>query len=170
MNPSSAPYWVEPLKDHDRTTFVCGIYELDRYFHHQASQDMRRHVAAPFVLVDESKTVVGYYTLSAYGIRPEELPPQVAKKLPHYPLIPATLLGRLAIHRDHQGKQLGRFLLMDALYRSWANAAEIASIGVVAEAYDDSASQFYSRHQFISLIDHPNKLFIAMATIKSAFA
>ncbi len=31
---------------------------------------------------------------------------------------------------------------MDALYRSWKNAAEVASIGVVAEAYDESAQAF----------------------------
>jgi GNAT superfamily N-acetyltransferase len=157
------------LGDHDRTSFVCGIYELDRYFHHQATQDARRKVAAPFVLLDEGKKVLGYYTLSAYSVQLAELPPDLSKKLPKYPLLPATMLGRLAIHREYQGKKLGQFLLMDALYRSWKNTTEVASMGVVAEAYDDSAREFYLRHSFISLAGHPNKLFIAMKTIKTAF-
>ena len=62
-----------------------------------------------------------------------ELPPHLAKKLPKYPLI-ATFLGKLAGSREHQGPKFGRLLLMDALHRSWQNTAQIASIGVVAEA------------------------------------
>jgi predicted GNAT family N-acyltransferase len=163
-------YSVEPLGDHDRSSFFCGVPELDRYFDHQAGQDARRKVAAPFVMVDPSGKIMGYYTLSSYGIRPTELPPQIAKKLPKYPLIPTTLLGRLAISREYQGQKLGRLLLMDALHRSWKNTSEVASVGVVAEAYDENARAFYARHEFISLADHPLKLFIAMGTIQKAFA
>ena len=171
MSPSpSVPYAFEPLGDHDRASFSCGIPELDNYLRLQARQDAKRRVAAPFVMVDSARRVVGYYTLSAYGIRLTDLPPEAAKKLPKYPLIPATLLGRLAIDSEHKGKKLGRVLLMDALWRSWKNTAEIASVGVVAEAYDEAARAFYLHHEFIPLAEHPQKLFIAMATIEKAFA
>jgi predicted GNAT family N-acyltransferase len=163
------PYSFEPLGDHDRTAFTCGIVELDDYFRQQAGQDAKRKVAAPFVMLDPKRRIVGYYTLSSYGIRSTELPPAVAKKLPKYPLIPATLLGRLAISRDHQGQKLGRLLLMNALHRSWKNTTEVASVGVVAEAIDNTARDFYLHHEFIPLLEHPRKLFIAMDTIKKAF-
>jgi len=163
-------YFVEPLGRHDRLTFSCGVPDLDQYLHVQAGQDAKRKVAAPFVLVDGLGNVAGYYTLSAYAIRVGELPPDVARKLPKYPLIPATLLGRFAISQAHQGRRLGRFLLMDALFRSWKNAAEVASVGVVAEAYDDAVRDFYLRHEFVPLQDQPRKLFIAMRTIQKAFA
>ena len=169
MTSSPASYSFEPLADHDRTAFACGITELDTYFRQQASQDAKRKVAAPFVMVDSKGGILGYYTLSAYGVRCAELPFAVAKKLPKYPLIPATLLGRLAVSRAHQGQKLGRLLLMDALYRSWKNTTEIASVGVVAEAIDDSAHKFYLHHEFIPLLEHPHKLFIAMATLTKAF-
>jgi hypothetical protein len=65
---------------------------------------------------------------------------------------------------------MGTMLLMDALYRSWKNTVEIASIGVVAEAIDDADRKFYLHHEFISLQEHPRKLFIAMQTIQKAFA
>ncbi len=58
---------------------------------------------------------------------------------------------------------------MDALYRSWKNTTEVASAGVVAEAIDASAREFYLHHEFIPLLEHPRKLFIAMGTIKRAF-
>lgn len=159
----------EALADHDRTVFVCGVPELDDYLHRQANQDAKRKVAAPFVMIDRARRILGYYTLSAYGVRVAELPADLARKLPRYPLIPTTLLGRLAVDRDHRGQKLGKLLLMDALHRSWKNSTEIASVGVVAEAIDEAARNFYLRHEFIALADNPRKLFLAMRTIEKAF-
>ena len=170
MSALPSSYSFEALADHDRSSFSCGVPELDNYLRQQASQDARRKVAAPFVMVDQARDIVGYYTLSAYGIRAAELPVELARKLPKYPLMPATLLGRLAVSQRHRGQKLGKMLLMDALYRSWKNTAEIASVGVVAEAIDDAARDFYLHHEFIPLAEHPRKLFIAMKTIQKAFA
>lgn len=163
-------YLVAPLDPgHDRTAFYSGIPELDRYLHQQAGQDLRRKAAAPFVLLDARGSIVGYYTLSAYSIQVSDLPPALAKKLPRYPRLPATLLGRLAVAKSHQGRQLGRYLLVDALQRSWKASAEVASIGVVVDAIDDAALAFYRHHEFEPLSGHANKLFLAMATIEKAF-
>jgi hypothetical protein len=163
-------YSVEPLGDRDRASFSCGVPELDQYLRVQAGQDAKRKVAAPFVLVDAEGRVAGYYTLSAYAVRLAELPRDMARRFPKYPLIPATLLGRLAVRQVHQRRKLGRYLLMDALFRSWTSTAAIASAGVVAEAVDDAARAFYLRHEFIPLVDQPRKVFLAMRTIQKAFA
>jgi predicted GNAT family N-acyltransferase len=163
-------YRVEPLAaSHDRTAFHSGVPELDRYIHHQAGQDARRKVAAPFVMLDSSGSILGYYTLSAYSIQLGELPEPVARRLHRYPLLPATLLGRMAIGSTCRGQNPGRFLLMDALHRSWRNTSEVASVGVVVEALDETARSFYLHHEFVPLQDHPNKLFLAMVTIEKAF-
>jgi predicted GNAT family N-acyltransferase len=159
----------EPLGDHDRSSFHCGVPELDRYLHTRAGQDAKRKVAAPFVMIDEARRILGYYTLSAYGIKLTELPPGMQKMLPKYPLLPATLLGRLAVSASHRGMKLGRLLLMDALHRSWKNTAEIASVGVVADAKDEAALEFYLHHEFMSLADHPKKLFVSMVTLQRVF-
>jgi predicted GNAT family N-acyltransferase len=92
------------------------VSEFDHYLHRQAGQDARRKVAAPFVMVGENNAIVGYYTLSAYSVHLGELPDAIAKKLPRYPLLPSTLLGRLAIRSSSRGQNLGRFLLLDALH------------------------------------------------------
>jgi len=129
----------------------------------------KRRVATPFVLVDAPGSNLGYYTLSAYGVRLETLPSAISKRLPRYPLIPATLLGRLAVSSAARGRRLGKLLLMDALYRSLRNTAAVASKGVIVDALDDAARAFYLQHEFIPLLDHPNRLFLAMATIEKAF-
>src|SRR5580693_3863848 len=85
---------------------------LDRFLQEQVGQDLRRACALPFVLVPQrhATSILGYYTLSSYGIEIGELPADVVKKLPRYPLIPATLLGRLAVDRRQQGLGIGEFL------------------------------------------------------------
>jgi GNAT superfamily N-acetyltransferase len=152
---------------HDRSTFASGIEPLDRYFRTQAGQEARKNIAAPFVLVLADGSVGGYYTLSATAVKLTELPADVARRLPRYPLVPATLLGRLAVDRRHQRKGYGRFLLADALYRTVRN--EIASFAVVVEAKDDAARRFYERESFLPFPDQPMKLFRPTADIAALF-
>ncbi len=75
-------------------------------------------MAALFVLLLPDGAIGGYYTLSSTSVQLAELPAQTVRKLPRYPLVPATLLGRLAVDRRQQGKGYGRFLLADALHRA----------------------------------------------------
>ena len=124
-------------------------------------------IAAPFVLVLADGSVGGYYTLSATAVKLADLPADVARRLPKYPLVPATLLGRLAVDRQHQGKGYGRFLLADALGR--AVRSEIASFAVVVNAKDEAARRFYERESFLPLPDQPMKLYRPMADIAVLF-
>jgi len=164
-------YLIEPLgSEHNRAAFCCGVEKLDRYLQKQAGQDARNYVAAPYVLFEKtSNTVIGYYTLSGTSIVAEELPTKIAKKLPRYPSLPATLLGRLAVDKNYRGKRLGEELLMDALYRSLSHANSIASMAVVVDAKDEKARSFYERYEFIQFPDRPNRLFLPMNTIVKMF-
>lgn len=162
-------YVIEPFsKDrHDRSNFSCAIEPLDRYLREQADQDRKKRIAAPFVLVEEGQpNVLGYYTLSAFSIHLEQLPPAVARRLPHYPDVPATLLGRLAVNQVHQGQRLGEFLLMDALYRSLGQSNKVASFAVVVDAINENARSFYLHFEFLPFPDRPDRLFLPMKTIE----
>ncbi|QGM97465.1 GNAT family N-acetyltransferase [Methylocystis parvus] len=159
---------VEPLtSNHDRSGFESGVEPLDRYFRTHAGQDARKNMAAPFVFALPDGAIAGYYTLSSTSVQLAELPDQTLRKLPRYPLVPATLLGRLAVDRRHQGKGYGRFLLADALYR--AARSEIASFALLVPAKDDGARRFYERESFLPFPEQPMKLFRPMADIKRLF-
>ena len=159
---------VEALgPQHVRGAFASGVEPPDRYLRTQAGQDARKNIAAPFVLVLPDGAIGGYYTLSATAVKLTELPPDVARRLPRYPLVPATLLGRLAVDRNHQGRLYGRFLLADALFR--AVRSQIASFAVVVDAKDDAARRFYQRESFLPLPDQPLRLFRPMADIAKLY-
>jgi predicted GNAT family N-acyltransferase len=161
---------IEPLgQKHDRAAFSCGVEMLDNYLQKQASQDAKKHAAAPFVLTPAGRTVAGYYTLSQYTIDLGVVPEEVAKKLPKYPLVSATLLGRLVISVDFRGQGLGEALLMDALKRSLKLSEQVASTGVVVDAKDETARAFYRKYGFIELPKIDQRLFLPMGTIEQLF-
>ena len=170
--PREADQHVEPLgKQHDRSAFSCGVDALDRYLREQAGQDVRRRVAVTFVLCQgKGRQVLGYYTLSALSVEVGAWPEAVARKLPKYPQVPATLLGRLAVDRLLRGKGAGEHLLMDALRRAFDASREVASVAVVVDAKDDDAISFYRRYGFISLADQVRRLFLPLAVIERLFA
>lgn len=147
---------VEPLgPQHDRDGFTCGVESLDRYFKAQATQDMRRKANAVFVLVapDQPARVIGYFTLCAYALAQGAVPEAARRHVPRYPLVSATLIGRLAIARDGQGQGLGSMLLGRALQRAYENAAIVGSSMVVVDAIDERAAQFYAVNGFTRLPD-----------------
>ena len=154
-------------KRHNRTNFSCEVESLEKYFKTQASQDVRKHVAAVFVLADGSE-ILGYYTLSSYAIDATELPPEHVRGLPGYPRLPAILIGRLARDRKFRGQGIGERLLVDALEQCRENTARVGAVAVVVDAENENARQFYASFGFIPFPDHPNKLFMLMSTIKAS--
>jgi predicted GNAT family N-acyltransferase len=146
---------VEPLdsKRHDRTRFACGEPSLDTYLKTQATQDQRRKACAVFVLVEESepRVVIGYFTLSAHGLAPGDVPDEAKKHLPRYPQVSATLIGRLAVASHRHGEGLGGALLVRALRKAYENANVVGSSMVVVDALSESAASFYAAHGFVRL-------------------
>ncbi len=167
-NPGSE-YKVEPLgTDHDRAAFSSGVAALHIYIQRQARQDLERNLAAVFVLTSDGKTIAGFYTLSAHSIQATDLPEELAKRQPRFPL-PVTLLGRMAVSQTLQGQRLGEFLLIDALARAWRGSQQVASWAVVVDA-KAGARDFYLKHDFAPLPSQPDRLFLPMKTIEKLFA
>ena len=164
------PFRVEALGErHDRATFASGVEPLDRYLRAQAGQDVRRRTASCFVLVaGDDPAPLGYYTLAATSIALGGLPAETARRLPRYPAVPATLMGRLAVDRRHRGQRLGELLLFDAFSRTLRS--EIASFAFVVDAKDERAAAFYARYRFLPLVEGGRRLFVPMAEVARLFA
>lgn len=170
-NPESTDFSIELLgSHHDRAAFSCGDERLDRYLHSVATQDKKKNIAIPYVIFDrDCQTIIGYYTLSMSGIDLAQLPEQIAKKLPKYPIVGVTLIGRLAVSSNYKGYGWGKLLIMDALHRSLTASRATASFAVVVDAIDDAAVRFYQRFDFQLFPDSSTKLFRTITNIEQTF-
>jgi ribosomal protein S18 acetylase RimI-like enzyme len=162
-------YIIEPLdKSHNRSCFSCGIDTLDNYLEKQAAQEIRKHISVTYVINDIiSRRIAGYYNLSSFSIELSDIPEHINKKLPKYPKIATTLIGRLAVDKKYQNKKLGEALLVDALYRSYESQKVIGSFAVVVDAINNDAVSFYKKYGFLQLDSSERKLFLPMKTIES---
>ena len=157
---------IEPLsRRHDREAFCCGVEALDAYLKNQAGQDMRRHVSNCFVATDaENGAVAAYYTLAAASIPLSELSHEQVKRLPRYPVLPAALIGRLAVDRRYRGIGLGGALLLNAAKR--AESSDAAVYALIVDAKDETAERFYVGNGFRALASNPRRLFLPIETAR----
>jgi predicted GNAT family N-acyltransferase len=139
----------------DRAAFSCGVESLDRYLRSQAGQDVRSKANAVFVMTpaNDPTRILGYYTLCAMAIAQGDVPEAAQKHVPRYPLVSATLIGRLAVAKERQGEGLGSILLADALQRCFVSADTVGSSMVIVDAIDETAAGFYAAHGFVRLPD-----------------
>jgi ribosomal protein S18 acetylase RimI-like enzyme len=155
----TAPFRIEALSAvHDRKPFSSGVELLDRYLREMATQDIKRRVSNCFVALDDRDVIAGYYTLAAAGLPLTELSAEEARRPPRYGLMPAGLIGRLAVDQAFQGRRLGAALVMNAARRA-ANA-EPAIFALIVDAKDDMAAAFYEHLQFRRFASQPSSLFL----------
>lgn len=112
-------------------------------------------------------TVLGYYTLCATALSPGEVPDAARRHVPRYPLVSATLIGRLAVSHARQGERLGAILLADAVRRAFRSAEAVGSVMLVVDALDARAAAFYEGNGFLPLPDSM-RLVLPMQTIRRA--
>ena len=153
-------------KDHDRSSFDCGVPVLDDYLKKYALQNQKKHAARTYVATRGIR-VVGYYSLAYGSVSHEEVPQSVKSGLPRHP-IPVILLARLAVDSTEKGQGLGAALLKDALLRT-VQAAEIAGLrAMVVHAKDDSAKRFYEKFGFEPSPIDGYHLFLRLSDILSS--
>jgi ribosomal protein S18 acetylase RimI-like enzyme len=141
---------------HEVKEFDCGNQELNVFLRTTAGQHQRKYVSKTYVLVDDEAVteVMGFYTLAVRRMIPkEELPPQMAKKLPRE--VPGFSLARLAVRNDLKGQHYGEYLLAHALDRAARVASEIGGFALFVDAKDEVGSAFYKKYGFTPFPENP---------------
>ena len=165
------PKWlIQPVrKEHERTSFDCGVDELDEFIQKYARQSERLGLARTFVAVTAtSLRVLGYFTLRTGSVDFADLPPEDTKRLPKYP-VPVVHLARLAVDRAAQGHGLGEALLWDALSKARDATNVIAAFAVEVIAINNDARDFYLKYGFKSLLRDEKHLYLPMKTLAKVF-
>lgn len=143
---------LDPAK-HRRDQFNCESPELTDFLQKRARKEMDARSSACIVLVEETDPgkIVGYYTLSRASVSSTQLPETLARKLPRYAELGATLIGRLARDVQWRGQNIGRLLLIDALRRCVRFSADVGAVVVLTDPKDAKARRLYENFGFRAL-------------------
>lgn len=162
----------------DVKTFDCGKEPINRFLHRFAAKHMTSSLSATFILpfqreglgTTDKLGVAAFYTLANQSLTPEDIP--TSKSLPRFDT-PVVLLAQLGVNRQHQGQGLGAVTLVSALQHAYSistNPNAIPSFGVVLDAIDDEALNFYKSFDFfIEFSGNPKRLFVPMQSIAALF-
>jgi GNAT superfamily N-acetyltransferase len=143
----------------DRNAFDCGRASMNQWFRRHAWANHAAGVSRVNVIRHRATDeIVGYVTLSAGQIERAALPKPLQRNKPDP--IPATLLGQLAVHIDHQGRGYARSLLIFALRAALRSSRDVESFGVFTHPLDDVARGFYARWGFVELPFDPRRAMI----------
>jgi len=149
-----------PLSEADnRSGFDCGREAMNLWFSRHAWTNHAAGISRTNVIRSAvTADIVGYVTLSAGQIERAFLAKQQQRNKPDP--VPVTLLGQLAIHKDHQGKGHARSLLLFALRTALSASRSIGSFDVVTHPIDDQVRGFYGRWGFQDLPFDPHRAMI----------
>lgn len=157
---------VEKLtKSHKRKEFDCGIEELNDYLQRFARQQGKNNYGKTYVLTNPDKDILGYYSISTISIEPDLLPG--SSNQPKFQL-PAALIGRLAVDKNHKGKKYGTYLLIDALKKILKLSTSIGIYCITVDAKNDAAKAFYKKFGFEELTDDDKHLYISVKKVENS--
>ena len=149
-----------PLLDTDDVSrFDCGRESLNKWFCRHAWANHVAGMSRINVLCCKSTgEIIAYVTLSAAQIERAFLAKAQQRNRPDP--IPVTLLGQLAVHKDHQGQGHARSMLLFALRTALVASHHVGSIGVITHPIDEGVRGFYARWGFQDLPFDPRRAMI----------
>lgn len=162
----SAP---QPLADQHRLAdFDSGEPSLDDWLRRRAARNQANGSSRTYVVCagPSLDRVIGYYCLAAGAIGRAEAPPAMKRNRPDP--VPVLILGRLAIHKDHQQQGLGTALLNDAIRRAMQAAAIAGVTALLVHAVSEQARRFYRSRGFIESPVKPMTLCLMLDTVGQA--
>lgn len=159
-----------PIGDrHDLADFDCGAPPLDDWLRRRALANEFGGISRTYVITASGNpVVVGYVSLAAATILDKEATGAVRRNAS--PTIPAILIGRLAVDRRWQGRDVGRSLLQFAVATAIDAGVRIGVRAILVHAKDEAAAAWYRRRGFQPSAISPTTLMITTSAAAKAFA
>lgn len=153
-------FFIEQLeKRHKRSAFRSDVGVVDEWLKKSARQAQKKRLSITRVLLKEPDTIIGYYTLAMGQVNFDELPHEMARKLPGT-LLPIVTLAWLGIDKNYQTQGFGERLLAQALTDCHQTGQLMPFVAVLLECATISAKTFYQHYDFEELPGHPMKLML----------
>lgn len=149
-------------KRHSRTSFDCGLHQLNNFLHKRISQDVKKGICRAFVFHDEGD-IAAFYTISPAELRHAELGSP-------YQNTPGYLIGWLAVDKKYQGLGLGERVVMAAVERCYESSLNVGGQIAYVDAINEQVVAFYEKIGFKAATDNPNCLYFKLSDYKRSTA
>lgn len=146
--------------------FRCGAPSLDDWLVSRAWDNEVAGFSRTYVTTDHER-VVGYHALSGFSLPRECVPGRARRQAPTE--IPAVLLGRLAVDREHQGRGIGAVLLRHAMALTDSVSEAIGVRVLVVNALDEAAAAFYEQYGFEQSPINPHDLMLTVPDLRATW-
>jgi GNAT superfamily N-acetyltransferase len=157
-----------PISDnHDVAGFDCGHGSLNEWLQKRAIKNEKNGASRTFVVCN-GNVVIGYYSLAVGAITREEASGKVRRNMPEP--VPVMILGRLAVDRQWQGKQIGSGMLKDAILRTLVVAEQAGIRALLVHALSEEAKRFYLQCGFHESPVNDMTLMITLDETRSAIS
>jgi len=152
---------------HRAEGFRSGVLSLDEWLRRHALQSHRSGGSRVFVTTETDPDVAGYYALAAGAIMPREAGARLVRGLAGSQPVPVVLLARLAVDARHQGRHVGRSLLLDAMTRVLEAGELIGIRALLVHAIDERARAWYAQFGFERSPTHPLHLLLLIKDLRA---
>ncbi|MFC7961699.1 GNAT family N-acetyltransferase [Rhodococcoides kroppenstedtii] len=137
---------------------------MDQWVRRTARQQDRAGGCAVHVCVREEGELVGFFTLTSVEIRGETVAKRASSGMT---VVPATLIGRMALDADYRGQGIGALLMLEVLLAAHRGSKYVASRLITIDAKNDKLVERYRELGFTPTLTDPRKLWMKMTAARA---
>ncbi len=160
---------------HNRGAFSCGFEPIDKFLKEALTDHIKSGYLTAFMATEQGQSdVLGFYTLNAFAVSPGHI--ETPKRPRPPPTIPAIYIKVVAVHKDWQGKGIGRALMVHALRQALGISDKFGSMAIVLDVLRDNAFErrfaFYEELGFQPMNDPDNvdRVYISMNDVRATLS
>lgn len=154
--------------------FDCNEPALNDFLLNRAVENESRGLSSTHLFCQQidgqtEAEILGYFSLATTVIDVEQLSNKLTKRYPNYirDSLTVTLLARLALDKQHQGKKLGGLMLIHMINTAVKGWKYVNSIGLLTHAKNEKVAEFYERYGFRRLPGNRLHLFMPRKEVLS---
>ncbi|MGR5463453.1 GNAT family N-acetyltransferase [Photobacterium damselae] len=136
-----------PKLDVNFDDFDCGVDEINKYVKTRLVREASSRLVIPYLLINEVRSLVGFFTLSSHSVEKVHLNSALKKKCP-YQSFSAIMIGKLAVDIEWQGHKIGQRLISLAIHNGWLSSRDVGTLAMVLHAIEGKEG-FYKKAGFM---------------------